>query len=89
MNNSKITIMENYPEIKQNIIDNFLNPSFRWTSISVKGMLIYTVKKLSWFPVEYNETNETLVFDIGKNIIIPIKVNWKQHDNKYVVNSFS
>ena len=89
MNNSKIIIMENYPEIKQNIIDNFLNPSFRWTSINVKGMLIYTVKKLSWFPVEYDETNENLIFDIGKNIIIPIKVNWKQHDNKYVVNSFS
>lgn len=89
MNNSKITIMENYPEIKQNIIDNFLNPSFRYTTISIKGMIIHTVQKLSWFPVEYNEETETLNFNLGNNVSIEIKINWKKHDSRYVVNSFS
>ena len=78
-----------YLEIKQNIIDNFLNPAFRWTSISVKGMIIYTIKKLSWFPVEYNEDTDILNFNLGNDVLIEIKINWKKRDSKYIVNSFS
>ena len=77
-----------YTEIKQNIIDMFLTPAFRWTSISVKGMIIYTIKKLSWFPVEYNEAAETLNFNLGNNVIIPIKIIWEQKDNKYILKQF-
>ena len=77
-----------YTEIKQNIIDNFLTPAFRWTSINVKGMIIYTIKKLSWFPVEYDETNEILNFNIGNDINIPIKIVWEHSDNKFVIKSF-
>ena len=78
----------NYNLIAKNIIDNFLDPSFKWTSISIKGMVIYSIKKLSWFPVEYDVDNDFLIFMLNDEINIKIKIIWETKNNRFIIKSF-
>lgn len=67
-----------YNEIKQNIIENFLNPGFRFSAVQIPSIIIGTIRERSWFPVTYNEKDNTLTFNIGNNINIDVKCIWEE-----------
>ena len=72
MNNSKITIMKEYNEIKNNIIKNFLNPFYKDTCVKIKNTVIADIQKRSWFPITCKD--DQLIFNIGDDISITIKI---------------
>ena len=69
--------MENYNEIKKNIIITFLNPLYRYSSVTKKENIVNNMIDKTWFPITYCNDTETLVFHLGNNINISIKVIWK------------
>ena len=62
----------NYNDIKNNIVNNFLIPYYRFTVVRIKECIISDIKRRSWFPCEYNSQNDILTFNIGNNINIDI-----------------
>lgn len=75
---SNLTIMANQTEqIKKNIIENFLIPYYKYTTIHLINSVIYDVKKRSWFPCEYDYNTNVMTFNLGNNISIDIKFLWE------------
>ena len=74
MNNSKITIMKEYNEIKNNIIEKFLTPFYKDTCIKLKNTVISDIQKRSWFPIICKDDN--LIFNLGDYINITIKITY-------------
>ena len=89
-NNSTLIIsdMEHNNEIKQNIINNFLNPFYKFTTVNLKKTVIGDIMKRSWFPVDYGERTNTLYFYLGNDTTISVDVIWNEQDNKYILNGF-
>ena len=86
MNNSKITIImkeynENYNEIKNNIIKNFLNPFYKDTCVKIKNTIIADMQKRSWFPITCED--DELIFNIGNDISITITIMYSKTQTGY------
>ena len=80
----------NYNEIKKNIIEKFLVPYYRYTSVKMKSLIASDIEKRSWFPVKFNEETDTLTFDLGDNVIIDIKIEFKKTPSlRYNLTNFS
>ena len=72
MNNSKIIIMKEYNEIKNNIIKKFLMPFYKDTCIKLKSTVIGDIQKRSWFPITCED--DKLIFNLGDDINITINI---------------
>lgn len=68
-------------EIKQNIIDNFLNKGYRFSCVNIKKIVIGRIQEQSWFLTKYNTDMDILSFIIG-NDIIDIKCIWETREDK-------
>ena len=71
-------------EIKNNIIQNFLNPGYKYASVHIKKTIIANIIKQSWFPVEYGECTDTLYFFLGNDVVIPVDIVWQKSNNEDV-----
>ena len=70
-------------EIRQNVINNFLNPRYKNVMVYDKMMIINNIRDNSWFPIEYDNENGVLKFNFGNNLTIIILMKWnKSSDNK-------
>ena len=66
-------------EIRKNIINNFLNPGYKNTCVTIPSMIIGTINKNSWFPVEYDDKNSILKKSL-KNLYIRLE----EKENHYL-----
>lgn len=82
--------MENYSNIKKNIINKFLNPRYQFSSVYIKNMVINNIINNSWFPVTYEDKSDTLFIDLGNNINISIHCVWIKSDDtvRWVLRKF-
>lgn len=81
----------NTNEIKKNIIENFLNPYYRYSSVHMPTTVVADIIKRSWFPCTFNKTSNVLTFTIGNNLEINIAINWHQselNNNIIVIGGF-
>lgn len=70
--------MENYNSIKKNIIDNYLNPGYRYSTVSNKKMVAGRINDQSWFPVSYDSDARTLNFELGDGVVVVIECVWEE-----------
>lgn len=83
MDKSKLIIMDNsISDIKKNIINNFLVPYYKFTSIHMIQTAIADIIKRSWFPCEYNYMNNILTIYVCDEMPITIKFNWIRRNDK-------
>ena len=77
-------------EIRRNIINNFLNPGYKNACVSIPSMIIGTIAKNSWFPVEYDDKNDALNFHLGNDLVVTILIVWKKSkdENKWHLKEF-
>lgn len=85
--------MENYNEIKQNIIVKFLNPLYKYSFVTKKENIVNNMIDKTWFPITYCNDTETLVFHLGNNIDVSINIVWKvitkENINYFVILEFN
>lgn len=88
MNNSKITIMKEYNEIKNHIIENFLTPFYKDTCVKLKSTVIGDIQKRSWFPIICEDDN--IIFNLGDDINITIKITYvKTQGGDWRISNFN
>ena len=61
--------------IKNHIINNFLVPYYKYSSVSMPKIVIMDIKKHSWFECDYDYDTNNLSVNID-NFIINIKFIW-------------
>lgn len=89
-NKSTINIMNDYPNIKKNIIQRFLNPLYQYTCVNNIMLLINDIKTRMPFDVEYNESAQIICVDLGDGVGVNIHINFAPNDNsKYHIKSFN
>ena len=84
--------MNNYNEIKTNLINNFFNKHFRYTTVSTKKMLVESIDQLCPFACKFNYENDNMTVILGNNINIDFHFIFKESEytNKlnYKTNSY-
>ena len=89
-NKSTINIMNEYPNIKKNIIRRFLNPLYQYTCVNNIMLLINDIKTRIPFDVEYNESAQIICVDLGDGIYVNIHINFAPNNNsKCYITSFN
>lgn len=68
--------------IKQNIIENFLTPYYKYSTVHLINTVIADIQKRSWFPCSYDMSTSILTMNINDNIKIDIKFYWELSNNK-------
>lgn len=68
--------------IKKNIIERFLTPYYRFSSVNIITGVIADIQKRSWFPCSYDLKTNVLTMDINDTIKIDIKFIWEQSDKE-------
>ena len=76
MNNNK------YTEIKNNLINNFFNPNYRYACVIDKKFVITDISKRLPFPFKYDYDNDIMTISLGNNINIDINFKWNFTENK-------
>ena len=77
--------------IRENIITNFLNPCYKNTVFTSKEYIINHIKKNSWFPIQYFNETDTLIFHLDDELDAVIKVIWEEsklNSNNWVIKEF-
>ena len=73
--------MNNYNQIKQNIIEKFLVTYYKYTVVKIKGTIIHDISKRSWFQTDYDYENDVLSFYLGDGVEITIKFIFMETQN--------
>lgn len=68
--------------IKQNIIENFLTPYYKYSTVHLINTVIADIQKRSWFPCNYDMSTSILTMNIDDNIVINIKFIWGRSNNE-------
>ena len=73
-----------YEEIKNNIIERFLNTHYLWTCCTHKETIVVDMSKRIPFNVRYPNFPDynTLEIDLGNDIKIEIKLKWEERSYK-------
>ncbi len=69
-------------KIKQNIIDRFLIPYYKYTSVHLISTVIADVQKRSWFPCSYDVFTNVLTMNVNDDIVLNIKFIWEHSNNE-------
>jgi len=70
--------MNNYNEIKQNIIDKFFNKIYRNSICSCKNSIISDIKERCPFNVDILDNDYTILkMVLGNNIILTFNFEWE------------
>ena len=72
-----------YEHIKENFINRFLNPRYRWATVISKNSIICNIGENCPFPVKSIENGNKILIDLGDNIIIDINLVW---EDKIIAN---
>jgi hypothetical protein len=71
-----------YDEIKKNLIDNFFNRNYLWTSLVSKNTIVNFIKEKSLFPIAGN--SDMITMNLGNDISIMFILEWETtKDNRY------
>jgi len=71
-----------YDEIKKNIIDNFFNRNYLWTSLISKNTIVNFIKEKSVFPIAGN--GDMITMNLGNDISLMFILEWETtKDNRY------
>lgn len=70
-----------YNEIKNNIINNFLNTHYLWSCVLTKNSVIHDIRKRCPFDIEINDDNDVLTMNLGDNIVIDFNLTWEKKVN--------
>ena len=73
----------NINKIKNHIINNFLIPYYKYSSVSLVNTVVADIKHRSWFPCEYDYATNNLIINIDTDINVYIKFIW----DSYVSNN--
>lgn len=73
--------MNNYNQIKKNIIEKFLVPYYKYTIVKIKGTVIHDISTRSWFQTDYDYENDVLSFYLGDGVEIVIKFLFMETQN--------
>ncbi len=68
--------------IKQNIIDRFLTPYYKFSVVHLVNTVIADIQKRSWFPCSYDMTTSILTMNIDDNTKVDIKFIWDYSNNE-------
>lgn len=82
--------MKEYNQIKSNIITNLLDPLYKWTSVpkTNKNIVYNSIRSKFPFPFSINE-KDIMTTNLGDDILINIKIHWKESGNNVVISNFS
>lgn len=70
--------MNNYNEIKQNIIDNFFNKIYRNSICSCKNGIISDIKERCPFKIDILDNNYSMLkMELGNEIILIFNFEWE------------
>ena len=78
-----------YEHIKENVINRFLNPHYRWATVISKNSIILNISENCPFPVKSIEDGNKILIDLGDNIVIDINLVWEDKiiaNNKNIVH---
>ena len=78
-----------YNEIKQNIINNFFNPNYKYTVYIAKKFIIDSMETRCIFPCTYNEDMTIFTVTLGDGISIEFHFDWEHRDDTYRLVSIS
>ena len=66
-----------YEHVKENFINRFLNPHYRWTAAVSKNSVIKHIDENCPFPTKSINNGNTIQIDLGDNVIIDINLVWE------------
>ena len=71
-----------YEEIKNNIIERFLNTHYLWTCCTHKETIVVDMSKRIPFNVRYLSNYEELEMNLGDNVKIVMNLKWEKRSHK-------
>lgn len=67
-----------YIHIKENLINRFLNPRYRWSVGISKKFIINHINENCPFPTTSHDDNDELIVDLGDDVVLNIKLIWEE-----------
>ena len=71
----------NISNVKNHIINNFLVPYYKFSSVSLINTVVADIKNRSWFPCEYDYASNSLIINIDENINVKINFIWSYYQS--------
>ena len=72
--------MNNYNEIRNNLIENFFNRNYRYTCVTCKNSVISDMKNR--LPFNINCNNDVLYINLGNNVDLTFNLTWEKKEKE-------
>lgn len=72
--------MNNYNEIRQNLIEKFFNKNYRYSCVTCKSTVINDMQNRLPFNINYN--NDVLNINLGNNIDLTFNLIWETKEQE-------